>query len=206
MPERMSPSRRARGPLLTLALAALAPACASHPRASSTQAAPLTPAAAPVEQRLSEPQIWRIVETINDAQLAAAYAALPRLEDARVRAYAEHMVQSHRDEARTERDAAARLDVRAAGSALTTAIANATDDDVRYIVELPRGQVDRWYVARELRTHQDTLDTVDRQLLTQAHSPELRAELHALRAREFEHFIEARRLEIELGPPPPVYK
>jgi predicted outer membrane protein len=197
----MAPSRRACSCLLTLAFAALVPACASQARGTRTSTTPpMTPAAGPVVQRLSEDQMWRVLETINDVELTAARAALPRAEDARVRAFAEHMIQSHRDEARTERDATARLDVRNASSALSTQIASEADDDVRTIQELPRAQIDRWYIAMQLRAHQHTLDVIDNQLLAQAHSPELRAELLAMRAREFEHFIEARRIEMELGP------
>jgi putative membrane protein len=184
--------------LLSLATLTLAPACADS---TSAENAPMVPAAGPAAEQLSGDQIWSVAEAINQGQVMRARVAVTRAQNAQVKEFAKRVLRSHQDEARVERDATKRIGLTVEPSPTSAQVVNAARLDVSYMQRLSRADFDRWYIARERLDRERTLDMIDRQLLPQAQDAELRADLLALRARVLEHYLEARRLEGELGAP-----
>ena len=156
-----------------------------------------TDAPAPPDlEALSDGQLLFVADTANAGEVEQARAAFPKLEDERVRAFAEEMLVGHQ----AARDELLRFsdenDVFAKNSRVAVRLKR---EGQRVVDQLLRADVpaDEPYVDTQVLAHTEALALYD-QLVAAADSPELRDLFDAQRATVAEHHDEVTDLDQEL--------
>jgi predicted outer membrane protein len=146
---------------------------------------------------LSDGQIFLVIDTLNGGEVEVAFAALPRLDNAAVEAFAQEMVTAHgaarvansqlaQSEGTTPAPSQVQLDLKAAADAQVLAFQTS-----------PATSLDIPYIDSQVAMHTDALALAN-QLHAAADDPQLGAELAGLIPDIAAHLTEARALQATL--------
>jgi len=146
---------------------------------------------------LSDAQILLVLDTLNQGEVDEAYAALPRLMSAEVRAFAQEMVTDH---------SAARQQVLTTANALSLAPTPSEPQEelqaegeahVATLRTKPAAALDATYINMEVTGHADALSLLD-ELAAAADAAQLKSLIATLRATVLEHYQQAQQLQASL--------
>jgi putative membrane protein len=129
---------------------------------------------------LSDGQILTVANTLNAGEVEQAQAALPRLVDENVQAFANDMVTEH---------TAAQQDLQSFAqthSELATQLANRGAANVAALTAAPAESVDALYIDQQVSAHGEALQLID-QLIDAVDAPLLEAQLVTLRSSVAAH-------------------
>jgi putative membrane protein len=153
---------------------------------------------AAVVRDLSDDEMVLVVDTINAGEVEQAQAALPRLSNQEVRAFAQEMIDEHTT-------ARAQLDQLAVEQNLTPAAGDVTqslgDEGAAIVAELLAAEgsaIDAQYVNSQVLAHSQALQVLTG-LIAGADNDALRAQLTQLRGNVAAHLDRARELQDVLG-------
>jgi putative membrane protein len=142
---------------------------------------------------LSDGQILGVVDILNAGEVEQAQAALPRLTEESVQAFANDMVTEH-GAARQDLQGLAQMQGLAlADSDLATQLSGRSAANIAALNAAAAGSVDALYIQLQVGAHGEALQLLD-QLIEAADAPAVEAQLITLRGSVDAHLNRAREL------------
>lgn len=157
-------------------------------------AAAMPEPAAPKLDPLSDQQIARVAESVNDAEIAQAKVALSKSKDAGVKKFASMMV-AHHTEAKQRQ---AKLKLKPEDSGLATTLQADAGSTLDQLKTAKPADFDHDYAKSQVDGHQKVLDAINDKLLPNAKSPEVKALLEQVKPVVEEHLRQAKQLQASL--------
>lgn len=164
--------------------------------AVGSPAAPGAPAATPA---LADPQIAHVAVTANSIDSSAGEFARTRAQNARVKEFAQRMIQDHGSVNKQAAALAQRLNLTPAENDVSRQLQQG-DQQARDSLAGKRGaDFDRAYIDREIQYHQAVLDALDKTLIPGAQNAELKSLLQQVRPDIAAHLQLAQQIQGTLG-------
>ena len=145
---------------------------------------------------LSDAQILLVLDTLNHGEVEEAYAALPRLGDADVEAFAQMMIDDHGMARQTVAATADAVDLEPQPSQLQMMLAHESEEHVAKLRSTKTPALDATYMAMQVAAHADALQLLD-ELDDVADAPQLTTLIADLTTSVQQHYDAA--VEIEAG-------
>ena len=178
----------------------LAPGEAAAARGPSSQSTEQTTpnAAEPTPEPLDDAKIAAITDAANSGEVEQAQVALTKSKNARVRKFAQMMIQHHGQAKKDGEKLATKLKL--------TPVESSTSGMLRQesstLVSTLQGETtnfDETYIKSQVDGHQKVLDLFDQRLIPSATDPQLQAMLKGFRPKIEAHLKEAREIQNNLG-------
>lgn len=144
-------------------------------------------------QKLNDGQVLKVLSTANNGEIMQAQAALPKLQSAQARNYAQMMINEHSMNEKKGQGLANRLGLMPQASNTSNALQKDSDSIVNNLTQSTTA-VDRDYMMSQVKVHTKVLKTIDDQLLPSAASPELKSMLVETRGAVAMHLQTAQQL------------
>jgi len=155
------------------------------------RAAPVSGISAP----LTDAQIAGVADALNSGEIEQAKVARTKSTNKDVTAFASMMIEHH-GQAQKQQPA---LGEGEAVSPLSMHLADESKQTVDKLNQAEGKDFDRQYIQAQVDGHQQALDTLTRELLPNAKSPELKRYLQKLQPRIEQHLARARTLSGKLA-------
>ncbi len=144
-------------------------------------------------QKLTDGQVIKVLSTANNGEIMQAQAALPKLQSAQVRNYAQMMINEHSMNEQKGQALANRLNLMPQASDTSNGLQRDSDNIVNNLARSTTA-VDRDYMMSQVKVHRKVLKTIDDQLLPNAANPELKSMLAQTRNAVAMHLQTAEQL------------
>jgi putative membrane protein len=152
------------------------------------------PGASPTST-LSDDQIFGVLHTANVGEIEQARLAQKQAKNARVKQFAGMMIKDHSDADKKGTDVAKKTKASPAPSDVSRNL----ESDAKQLTSAMSSQkgsdFDRSYIDAQVKEHQGVLDLIDKQLLPNAQSAELKSLLQSLRPKIEGHLREAQDIQ-----------
>lgn len=142
---------------------------------------------------LTDGQIIKVLSTANNGEIMQANAALPKLQNPQVRAYAQNMLTEHSNNDQKAQALANRLQLMAQVSNTSNALQNDSNMVVSKLNQSTTA-VDKAYMKSQVMVHEKVLRTIDNQLIPNAKNPELQSMLVQTRSAVAMHLQMAKQM------------
>jgi len=150
-----------------------------------------------VTAELTDAQILLVLDTLNQGEVEEAYAALPRLEVADVKAFAQQMITDHGSARLSVADTADELQLNPAPSEVQVDLMHEAESHVATLRATPTAALDQAYVDLQVSMHADALALLSN-LEDAADAAELRSLIATLEAAVQDHYDSALDIQAEL--------
>ena len=144
---------------------------------------------------LSDQQIAAITDDVNSAEIEQARLARNRAQDLRIKSFAALMIKQH-TEAKGKQ---LQLALKPAVSPLSTRLERDASETLKTLESASNSDFDVAYINAQIFAHQKAADTIDRDLMQNAKSPELKAYLADLKPTLEAHLRRAREIGSKLS-------
>jgi putative membrane protein len=180
-----------------------APPVPPHPASTDSPTAPTVPAASaskpadapPPVETLSEAQIAKVSELVNNAEIEQGKLAQRKAKDAGVKSFADKMVKHHGEALREQAKLVKKLGLAPADSATAASLKTDGDKTLESLKAAAAAEFDAAYVKSQVDGHQKALELLDTQLIPSAKTAEVADALRQARAAVEQHLSEARALQ-----------
>lgn len=159
-----------------------------------------TPPPPPAEKPLTDAQIAKVITTVNTGEIDQAKLALTKAKDAKVKKFAQMMVQHHTEGNKNAEKVLAKGSMTAEDNEVAQKLAADSKALVDSWKDLKGAEFDAAYMAAQVKQHQDVLAMFDAKLIPQAQNEELKKELTAFRPKLEAHLKEAQDVQSKLAP------
>jgi putative membrane protein len=159
-------------------------------RDNALAAAMPEPKAEPKPEPLTDEQIARVAEDVNDAEIAQAKLAQAKSKDADVKKFAAMMI-AHHGEAKQRQ---AKLKLKGEDSGLATTLHADAASTLDVLKTASPEDFDRDYVKAQVDGHQKVLDALNDRLIPSATRAEVKALLEQVKPVVEEHLVRAKNL------------
>ena len=180
------------------------PAAMEQPLATTPPPPPAetaaTPPPPPAEKPLTDAQIAKIVTTANTGEIDQAKLALTKAKDAKVKKFAQMMIQHHTESNKNAEKILAKGSMTAEDNEVAQKLAADSKALVDSWKDLKGADFDAAYMAAQVKQHQDVLAMFDAKLIPQAQNEDLKKELTAFRPKVESHLKEAQDIQGKLAP------
>jgi putative membrane protein len=143
------------------------------------------------QMKLSDAEIAAVNDAANAAEVEQATEAKAKAKDARVRKFAQMMIDHHGQARKDQTKLLKQLQLTPADSALSTQMRTDAATTLATLKAAPREDFDLAYIESQVEVHRKVLETLDRQLLPNAQSAELKKMLQDFRPRIEAHLQQA---------------
>ena len=150
---------------------------------------------------LTDSQIGAVTSAANNGEVAQANAALPKLSNADVKAYANSMVAMHSAAQTRQAALLQQKQITPQENPTSTMLKQDSDKIVAELSAAAASAVDSLYIDHQVEVHGSVLELLDQVLIPSASDADLRAELVATRGEVRTHLNEAKQLQEALGAP-----
>ena len=154
--------------------------------------------AEPTSAKLSDAEIAAISDAANSAEVEQAKIAKTKAANARVKKFAQMMLDHHGQAIKDQARVTAKLGLTPAESSVLADLRSTSDTTLAQLQAAPSADFDRVYMDSQVEGHRKVLDTIDRQLLPNAQSSELKQLLETLRPRVEAHLKQATDIQQSL--------
>jgi putative membrane protein len=144
---------------------------------------------------LTDAQIVALTDAANTAEVDAAKIAVAQAKNARVRKFAQTMIDHHGKAKRDQEKLLVKLALRPEESTRLRDLRTSATDTERTLKAAPNDMFDKVYIDIQVADHQLVLDTMDREFIPNVQNPELKKSLQEQRAKVEQHLNQA--LEIQ---------
>ncbi len=145
-------------------------------------------------EHLSEGQILKVLSVANMGEIMQAQVAMPNLQTAQARSYAQGMIDQHTDNENKGRALANSLGLPPQASHTSNALQVDSNNLVTKLSKAAK-PADKEYIMGQIMVHDKVLMTIDSQLMPSAKTPELRQFLAQTRAAVAMHLDMAKKLD-----------
>jgi predicted outer membrane protein len=136
-------------------------------------------------EALTDPQIFKVLETIHESRVAEAQAATARATNQDVVAYAKSVAGAHQGASAALAALEKQRSVTPADSTLSLTLAATSRVEVETLLGVATAEFDRAYLQAQITDQQKTLSAAD-DLLGMTRDSELKGRLNALKAQATE--------------------
>lgn len=144
---------------------------------------------------LSDQQIAAITDDVNSAEIDQAQLARNRAQDPRIKSFAALMIKQHTE----AKGRQLQLALKPAVSPLSTRLERDASETLKTLESASNSEFDIAYINALIFEHQKVADTIDRDLMPSAKSPELKAYLADLKPTVEAHLRRAREIGSKLS-------
>jgi putative membrane protein len=144
---------------------------------------------------LNDAQIIAITDAANSAEVDAAKYALSHAKNARVRKFAQMMIDHHGKAKQDQAKLVSRLGMSPEESTKLRDLRTSAGDTDRTLKAAPDDMFDKVYIDIQVADHQMVLDALDRDFIPNVQNPELKQALQDFRPKVEQHLNQA--LEIQ---------
>ncbi len=147
---------------------------------------------------LTDSEIAAILMGVHEQRVAQAKAAIPKLTDPAVKAFAQHMASDH---AATQEELSLLLEaigIVPEDSNAAMELRQASNDVTELLESSPQASADADYIDGQIAMHTFVIHTIDKRLTPVARHPELVRALTSTRAQFAAHLEEAEKLQMML--------
>ena len=170
-----------------------APTATSEVAPAPTPAAPMAEKTS-AQETLTEPQIAKVTELVNTAEVAQARLAQRRAKAQAVKQFADTMIKHHEQARQEQAKIAQRLKLSPADSSTADKLKSDGEAQLAQLKEIDAASFDSAYISSQIDGHQQALDLLDTQLIPSAKTPEVVSALQTARALVEQHLRDARNL------------
>ena len=144
---------------------------------------------------LNDAQIIALTDAANTAEVDAAKYALSHAKNARVRKFAQQMIDHHGKAKQDQAKLVSKLGMSPEESTKLRELRTSAADTDRTLKAAPGDMFDKVYIDIQVADHQMVLDSLDRDFIPNAQNPELKKSLQDFRPKVEQHLNQA--LEIQ---------
>lgn len=149
------------------------------------------------------------VSSLNDAQLAAVLMAISlgeiqqaqladtKAQSPEVKRLAQHLMASHQAMASKDKALFVKIQITPADNAVSQQLKSDAQNDVSNLQAMHGRDFDRDYIQDQIKAHNQAIELLDR-MIPNVRSPELKAQLQAIRPKLEEHLRAAERAQAAL--------
>jgi putative membrane protein len=177
------------------AAAAPPPAETAAPAAAAPSAAP----AAPVEEPLTDERIAAILDAANGGEIEQAKLAPKNGKDAKVKAFAAHMITDHGKNQADSKALLKKINVIPADGQISLKLQQDSQQLVAKLNNEKGADFDKDYIDAQVQEHQAVLDLMDQKLLVQVKNADLKAAITAFRPKVEHHLGDAKTIQASLA-------
>ena len=176
----------------------MAPASGTTEEPSDTNPSPQ--AMKPEAEALTDAQIAAITDAANGAEVNQAKLALQKSKNARVKKFAQMMIDEHGKAQRDQAKLVSKLGIKPETDAqkVSTLKTDAADSE-RTLKAATADSFDRAYIDIQVADHQMVLDSLDRDFIPAAKNPEFKRALQDFRPKVEHHLHEAMDIQQSLS-------
>ncbi|HCW3741403.1 TPA: DUF4142 domain-containing protein, partial [Acinetobacter baumannii] len=124
-------------------------------------------------ENLTDSQIFKILSTANNGEIKQAKTALPKLKMDEAKKYAEMMIKEHSANEKNAQALASRLQLISQTSNLSKSLQNDSDKIVSKLNQIT-SDTDKNYMMSQVKVHRKVLTIIDKQLIPNTKSSELK--------------------------------
>ncbi len=144
---------------------------------------------------LTDEQIAAVTDAANGAEIDAAKLAVGKTKNARVRKFAQMMIDDHKKAKQDQTKLMTKLGMTTSSSQKLEQFKTSAADTDRTLRAATADTFDKVYIDLQVADHQMVLDALDRDFIPNAQNPELKQALEDFRPKVAHHLDEA--LEIQ---------
>ena len=159
---------------------------------------PPMPNASPSSNKIEDEQILQALHTANEGEIEQAKLAQQHARDDRVKRFATMMIRHHTDADDKGRETAKKANVSPAGSDLSRDLENDARQTTSSLSSQSGSNFDRKYIDAQVKEHQAVLDMIDRKLMPNAKSADVKTLLRDVRPTVETHLKEAQQLQKDI--------
>jgi putative membrane protein len=157
-----------------------------------------SPSAAPggsPSSPLSDDQILHVLHTANTGEIEQARMAQKQAKNARVKQFAAMMIKDHSQADKNGNDVAKKTNTSPTANDVSRNLEKDAKQMTSAMSDQKGSDFDRSYIDAQVKEHQAVLDLIDKQLLPDAKSAEVKSTLQALRPKIEGHLKEAKDIQ-----------
>ncbi|MEG9540606.1 DUF4142 domain-containing protein, partial [Acinetobacter baumannii] len=124
-------------------------------------------------ENLTDSQIFKILSTANNGEIKQAKTVLPKLKMDEAKKYAEMMIKEHSANEKNAQTLASRLQLISQTSNLSKSLQNDSDKIVSKLNQIT-SDTDKNYMMSQVKVHRKVLTIIDKQLIPNTKSSELK--------------------------------
>jgi len=168
-----------------------------------TAAAPMMPPptavpATPVET-LTDDQIAKITETVDQGEVEQGRVAQKKAKDARVKKFASHMVTQHSKSKKQIATVTKKAQITPADSATAQTLSEKGEKTLADLESTASPDFDKKYIDAQVEQHENVVTLLDSKLIPSASNAELKARLEETRKLVEAHLTEAKEIQTSLA-------
>ncbi|MCU4389394.1 DUF4142 domain-containing protein [Acinetobacter courvalinii] len=124
-------------------------------------------------ENLTDSQIFKVLSTANNGEIKQAKTTLPKLKTDEAKKYAEMMINEHSANEKNAQALASRLKLNSQASNLSKSLQNDSDKIVSKLNQTT-SDTDKNYIMSQVEGHRKVLTIIDKQLIPNTKSSELK--------------------------------
>lgn len=164
--------------------------------------APPPPVEEPKPEPLTDPQIAKILETVDTAEIEQAKIAQKKSKNADVKKFAAHMIQAHTKSKQKGGALARKAKLKPEESPVSTELSGKATAVLESLKTADATTIDALYIDAQATQHQEVLALVDARLLPSTTHEELKGLLGEARTMVESHHTEAKAIQEKLAAAP----
>ncbi|WP_296404306.1 DUF4142 domain-containing protein [Psychrobacter sp.] len=142
---------------------------------------------------LTDAQIMKVLSTANNGEIMQANVAMPKLQSAQAKSFAQGMIEKHTENEAKGQALANKLKIAPQVSTTSNALQMDSNNIVNQLNQTA-SPADKAYIMSQIMVHDKVLKTIDSQLMPSAVNPELRSFLAETRAAVAMHLEVAKKI------------
>jgi len=148
---------------------------------------------------LDDAQIMEILTQANDVDIANGKLAQKNASNPDVKGFAQRMITDHQQSNDSGKALAKQLKIKPQSSPISDGLKASGKDAMKSLKDLKGADFDQAYVKNEIAVHQMVLDTIDKDLMPNAKSDDVKTLLTKTRPVIASHLEHAKKLQATLG-------
>jgi putative membrane protein len=174
---------------------AMAHASANAAGVADTSTARTSLSSADTETSLNDMRIAQITDTANSGEVEQGRYAALHATNARVKAFAQHMVSAHTAIGQKMTAVLHKEGIIPAVSAESTKLGAGAQETLASLKTMTGSDFDKAYIDAQVKAHQEVLDALDNKLIPNAQDASLKVNLQQIRPMVAEHLKEAQDIQ-----------
>jgi putative membrane protein len=148
--------------------------------------------------QLSDAQVSKIVTTTNDGEILLAQYVVRNTKNARVKAFAQHMIDDHTLNNTLNRKVASTENIQAEESPKSEELVQKEQMTQKKLMSLKGSELDRAYMDDQIKTHEMVLNALNTDLLAATKDPALKSHILKTAKKVQEHLDMAKDVRATL--------
>jgi len=163
------------------------------PAAAASEGGEATPAPSGA---LSDAQIAQVMATVDSGEIEQAKLAVSKATDARVRNFAQNMIDQHTQSKLEGQEVASQNGIAPTSSSDALQLQNDAKNTLEQLKQADAPSFDQAYMRAQVKQHQEVLALITNKLLPEAKTPALTDLLTKARGMVQHHLDQARQIEM----------